>query len=196
MPLVVDHEVRRREVAEIAYGLIVQGSTDAATVRNVAATAGYSTNIVSHYFAGKKDLLQATFDLSLASSWELLVGAINTGDLQQALEALLPIHDVQRHNWRVWFAFWGAAVADQDFAGQQAEQIQNFRLILRNFYRDSGFCPASLSVEEMDDLARATVSVIIGLATQASFDPQDWPAAKQRKVISDHINFLKSQMAS
>jgi AcrR family transcriptional regulator len=64
MPLVVDHDLRRREVAEIAYGLIAQGSTDAATVRNVAAEAGYSTNIVSHYFSGKKDLLQATFDLS------------------------------------------------------------------------------------------------------------------------------------
>ena len=194
MPLVVDHEVRRREVAEIAYGLIVKGSTDAATVRNVAAAAGYSTNIVSHYFSGKKDLLQATFDLSLASSWELLVNAINTGDLQQVLEALLPIDDIQSHNWRIWFAFWGAAVSDQDFAEQQAKQAQNIRLILRNFYTESGFCPASLSTEAVEDLARTTVSIIVGLATQASFDPVDWPAEKQRKVIRDHIHFLESQM--
>jgi TetR/AcrR family transcriptional regulator, transcriptional repressor of bet genes len=194
MPLVVDHDIRRREVAEIAYGLIAQGSTDAATVRNVAAVAGYSTNIVSHYFAGKKDLLQATFDLSLVSSWERVSRAIETGDIHQVLEALLPIDEIQCNNWRIWFAFWGAAVSDHEFADQQMQQARNIRQILKDFYIESGLCSTNLSEDDVDNLARSTVSVIVGLATQASFDPDDWPPSKQRHVINDHINFLKAQV--
>lgn len=191
MPLIVDHEARRREVTEIAYGLIARGGMDAATVRKVADETGYSTNIVSHYFAGKRDLLQATFDLSLARSKERFFREIETGNLDQALEALLPIDEAQRQNWRIWFAFWAAAVSYQGFADQQARQVRNIRLILKNFFLESGFFPSTLPDEEVENLARTTVSIVVGLATQASFDPDDWPPEQQRAVIRNHINYLK-----
>jgi AcrR family transcriptional regulator len=49
MPLIVDREKRRRKVAAIATKMIAREGPDAVTVRDVAAAAGYSTKVISHY---------------------------------------------------------------------------------------------------------------------------------------------------
>ena len=57
MPRVVDHEARRAEVAAVAADLIAQRGLDGVSVRDVAAAGGYSTTVVTHYFASKRELL-------------------------------------------------------------------------------------------------------------------------------------------
>jgi AcrR family transcriptional regulator len=65
MPRVVDHEARRAEVVAALWRVVSRDGLDAATVRRVAAETGMSTSVVSHYFAGKEDLLRAAFRLVL-----------------------------------------------------------------------------------------------------------------------------------
>ena len=57
MPRVVDHEARRAEVAAVAADLIARRGLDGVSVRDVAAAGGYSTTVVTHYFASKRELL-------------------------------------------------------------------------------------------------------------------------------------------
>jgi AcrR family transcriptional regulator len=92
LPIHVDHDERRRELTKIAYNLIAGGGTEAATIRKMAEAAGYSTMIVSHYFANKKALLQATYDLSKESSFNRLETAGETGDLQVVLEGYCQVN--------------------------------------------------------------------------------------------------------
>jgi len=61
MPRIVDHEERRAEVAAAVWRIVSRDGLEAATVRRVAAETGMSTSVVSHYFAGKDDLLRLAF---------------------------------------------------------------------------------------------------------------------------------------
>ena len=55
----VDHEQRRLRIAEFAINLIAAEGLSAATVRRIAADAGFSTTAITHYFADKQELLDA-----------------------------------------------------------------------------------------------------------------------------------------
>jgi len=57
MPRIVDHEERRAEVAAAVWRIVSRDGLEAATVRRVAAETGMSTSVVSHYFAGKDELV-------------------------------------------------------------------------------------------------------------------------------------------
>ena len=190
MPRVVDHDARRAEVAKVAYDLIAEGGAEVATIRKVASAAGYSTTIVSHYFTSKKDLLQAVIDLSLSLSQNHVLAASSSGDLQSVLEAILPISEVQKQNWRIWFGFWGEAVSDHDFGDQQARQSRGTLELMKIFMLQAGYCSSKAPKVEAENLARRTLSVVNGLATLASFDPDYWPAERQKKVIEEYVQSL------
>src|SRR5919198_1840349 len=66
MPRIVDHEQRRAEVAAAVWRIVSRDGLEAATVRRVAAETGMSTSVVSHYFAGKDDLLRLAFRIVVA----------------------------------------------------------------------------------------------------------------------------------
>ena len=68
MPLIVDHEFRRKEVAAVASQLIARAGLEAVTIRDVAQAAGCSTAIVSHYFHNKRELLLFTYRYSIESA--------------------------------------------------------------------------------------------------------------------------------
>ena len=66
MPKVVDIAERRSELAAAAAQLIARSGVGAATIREVAAEAGWTTGALTHYFADKRELLLFTFASSLA----------------------------------------------------------------------------------------------------------------------------------
>jgi Uncharacterized protein conserved in bacteria len=61
MPAVIDHDARRNTLAEIAADLLATGGVESATVRAVAAAAGFSTKAVTHYFPDKRALMLLTY---------------------------------------------------------------------------------------------------------------------------------------
>ena len=57
MPRYVDHDARRRHMAETAADLVGRDGLEALTFRNVAEAARSSTTVLTHYFADKSELL-------------------------------------------------------------------------------------------------------------------------------------------
>ncbi len=183
-------EPRRADIIRVAYELISSGGTEAATIRKMAEAAGYSTMVVSHYFANKKAIMQATYDLSKDSSFLRQKAAGKSGKLQKVMEALVPIDPIQKKNWRIWFAFWNASLSDADFAKQQRDVVKSTRRWLKDFMRESSFIDENMPEDELGRLVRQILSVVVGIATQASFDQRDWPAKRQREVICDFISHM------
>ena len=64
MPRVVDVEQRRAELTDATARLIAKSGIGAATMRDVAAEAGWTTGALTHYFTDKRDLLLHTFRAS------------------------------------------------------------------------------------------------------------------------------------
>src|SRR3954464_14500290 len=107
MPKIVDIAQRRAELTEATARLIARSGIEAATMREIAAEAGWTTGALTHYFADKRELLLATFEASLAarrSRRAELNDASAGARLRASLEGALPIDEDRRRHWLVTLA--------------------------------------------------------------------------------------------
>lgn len=192
MPRQVDHDARRLEVAEVAARLIAQVGVERVTVRELAKAAGYSTAIVSHYFADKRQLLLFTYQSAAQNAQERVNSVLSTApdDLEGCLTALLPLDEARHRDWQVWLSFWGMAIGDPEFAEVQRRRVIGSRKmiqgVLEAMARKGNLSPDT----DFDLLSRQLLTIVNGLAVQAGFDPADWPAERQQNVLSKAIEPL------
>jgi len=63
MPKIVDHAARREEIAEALWRVVRRDGIRAASVRTIAAEAGWSAGAVRYYFPDQDGLLSFAMDL-------------------------------------------------------------------------------------------------------------------------------------
>lgn len=196
MPLVVDHPKRRSEIVELVARIIATRGLEAVTVRSVAEAAGCSTAVVSHYFAGKRDLLLRCYQFAEARSNALLeaAAAAHNGDLAETLDVLLPHHPQARESWLVWVAFWGVAIADPEFSVVQQQQIKESQGRIARLLAASPRQKSGASDSHNRDAATNLLTMLMGIAVQAAFDPADWPRERQRRQLAVAIRNCEVQL--
>lgn len=177
MPRFVDHDQRRDFVTEVAAALIAESGVEALTVRRVAAAAGFSTTVVSHYFEDKRDLLRSTFRAAAhrASQHFETAARAEGRTVTSCLEALLPLDDTTRRDWQLFIAFWAMAASDEELNLEHRRRLRSARTrIFRVLSEDYG--------TDRDDLRAAAsglLTTVHGIATQAMFDPDYWTPRRQ-----------------
>jgi AcrR family transcriptional regulator len=182
MPKLVDYDERRSELAEAAANLIARAGIGAATMRDVAAEAGWTTGALTHYFADKRELLLFTFQASLERRRAAREASDTTDPLAQlisSLEGALPSDDDRRRHWTVTIAFCAQATGDADLAAAQRDAYREFRAHLAGLVRRRGIAtgrPAEI-------LAERLIAAADGIAVQALFDPELWPPAHQLAML-------------
>lgn len=184
MPAIIDHASRRTALAEVAANLVASGGSEAATVRAVAAAAGFSTKAVTHYFPDKRALMLLTYRHAALSSKARTEASQpeGRGDIAALLHALLPTDPKVERDWRVWFSFWGIAIADPEFAAEQRKRVRDFvARIAEVLAADPAY--AHLEPGQCPGIASALLGALIGLVTQAIFDPDAWPGPAQAQAI-------------
>ena len=189
MPAAVDHDEKREAIARIAADLIAEHGLDAATIRQVAAAAGYSTTVVTHYFASKRAMLLAAYRHAAESTQQRFdtLAADGSADPLARLEILLPIDEEGRRAWRVYLQYWPLADHDEELAAEQRWWAANGLSLIRTALLQ--LCPA---IEDIDDKAAIALSALLGIAIQASFDPRGWPASRQCAMWQAHCQQLIS----
>jgi AcrR family transcriptional regulator len=192
MPKVVDIEQRRLQLAEAAAQLIARAGVGAATLRDVAAEAGWTTGALTHYFADKRELLLFTFKSSLAgrhaardSRAERLPGQ----SLVESLEGALPLDEERRRHWMVTIAFCAQAAGDDELSAAQRDAYREFRGQIAELAADCG------AGDDAGALAERLIAVADGIALQAIFDPAAWSAPRQVARLHETIGPLLAAMA-
>lgn len=185
MPRLVDHEQRRAEVAAVARSVIVRSGLEALTVREVAKAAGYSTAIVSHYFADKRQFLLYIYRWTAMRAEARVRARFDAAphDLLASIESLLPIEEERRQDWLVWFAFWGWAASDPEFAREQRSQTRMARDMVASLIAAAIRDGTLIAETDHADLALRLITLVDGIAIQAIFDPDDWSGDRQRAAI-------------
>lgn len=182
MPRVVDVDVRRREIVEATIRLIARGGLEAATMRDIAAEAGWTTGVVNHYFADKRELLRSTLTHSirrrLASRGHAEVRA-PAQRLRDELAAALPLDDEGRMHWLVTAAFLSQAAGDAELAGVQRDAYRAFRANVAELVVESDGVEMPVALERAERL----IASIDGVAMQAMFDGESWPAERQLGLL-------------
>ncbi|MEU8636096.1 TetR/AcrR family transcriptional regulator [Amycolatopsis sp. NPDC048633] len=118
VPKRVDHQQRRREIAEAVFRIAAHHGLAAVTLRAVAAEAGISMNLVQYYFPAKDDMLRFAWGRMVELSAEraaVEVGrALETGDarvvVRAYLAAVLPSDERARLLCAVQIAYFAADV--------------------------------------------------------------------------------------
>lgn len=185
MPIVVDHEQRRREVAEVAADLIARLGLERVTVREIAAATGFSTTVVSHYFRDKRELLMLAYRLAAARARRRIDAARGDGTqrLRQSVEALLPLDEASRRDWSVWLAFWSVAATDAEFGAEQRRRSRETLDLVRRLVADA----LGSTGGDATPAAERLLTAVYGIAMQAVFDPARWPAKRQREAVAAEL---------
>ena len=181
MPKTVDVDERRQEITDAAARLIARAGIGAATMREVAAEAGWTTGSITHYFADKRELLLHTLQASLASrrgqrGSRQVEGP--AGALRETLAEALPLDDASRRHWMVTVAFCAQAAGDAEMARVQRDAYRDFRALVEKLIRR---CIGELpnAAQDPQRMAEQLIAFTDGVALQALFDPESWPRQRQ-----------------
>jgi len=189
MPRTVDHEARRAALVEVTAQHIAGVGIEGVRLRDVARAAGWTTGAVSHYFPDKRTLLLTTFRSRTEASSRLFDAAARTrpGVLAASIDALLPLDEERTLNWRVWLAFWGAAVGDEELAGEQHRRQLLFTERLARTVRGAQELGEARPDLDVDQTARFLAALVDGVSIQAVFAPDVWPPAEQCRFVRRHL---------
>jgi AcrR family transcriptional regulator len=186
MPRVVDHEERRASVAAAVWRIVAREGVEAVTVRRVAAETGMSTSVVSHYFAGKDDLLQLAFHLVVERTATRARQAAPGERTRALLAAALPLDDERRTEARIWFSLLGLAIARPELAADQRRTYAQWRDAVAEAMRDEGLDPRADALAE----AAALIGMVDGLTVQAAFAPGELPPERQLALLDERLREL------
>jgi TetR/AcrR family transcriptional regulator, transcriptional repressor of bet genes len=147
-------DVRRAALLDAAVACLVNQGPTRVTTRSIAAEAGVSSGLLSHYFEDKEDLLKAAYrhlrellseaeDQALASAGDdpgnRLRAFLLTGFREPFLGAI---------HLRARVVFWSLAVSDPEFAAVHNEIYADWELRLSNLIHPfiPGITPADRTV--------------------------------------------------
>jgi len=164
MPKVVDVEFRRQEFLQASVAMVAREGLAAATLRRIADAAGCTTGALTHYFPNRDVLLVDTLRWVHRSAGERMTRIAKQtpddyGRLTAVVEEALPLHPHSLIEWRVWLAFWGAAMTDAGLTEENRRRYDQWQAFVRTLV--APFVPvASLAFE-----TRQLVMLIDGLGT-------------------------------
>lgn len=172
MPKIIDHDERRSEIVDVTWKLITEGGIEAATMREIAAAAGFANGALKRYFPAKEDIIAATYDRALA-----VVGAYVPKDHPRGLAGLreyclaaMPIDQERIEAGRVLLAFWSMSLYSPTLHAKYQQHLKAWRADLAQFLRegreDGDIVTATPDAQLVDEIvllnAGATMMSLLG----------------------------------
>jgi TetR/AcrR family transcriptional regulator, transcriptional repressor of bet genes len=192
MPKIVDHDLRRDEIALVTCRVVAQYGLERATIVRIAREAGYTTGMVAHYFDTKQDIIVAALRLILRRIEQRLApkDAAPSPDLLALLTEALPVDETRYIECVFYIAFWGQVPADR-----RLRRINGWlhREYLRLFER----CLARAWPEWLqwpqptrEAVLRSVITFINGITASTVASRSDWPAARQISQLRLQLELL------
>jgi AcrR family transcriptional regulator len=189
VPKIVDHEERRRAIAEATALLIASVGIEQITVRGIERDTGFSKGIIQHYFSNKAELLTSALDWAnqryIRREQRALADAGATGlaALEIRLENLLPFTKEIREEWKIRLQILGLATVNSELAARDAKRLSLARNRITKDLRIAkarGELRAGLSAE---DAAQRTMVVATGTNAMAVVNPTHFTRQRLRKIM-------------
>ncbi|MFF8373353.1 TetR/AcrR family transcriptional regulator [Streptomyces lydicus] len=195
MPKQVDHESRRRQIAEAVCQLADESGLEGVTLRDVAARAQVSMGAVQRCFGTKEEMLVFALGHVGEQVTERLSARLTASPAQSARTALghaasevSLVQEERRAEARVWLAFAAQAAVSSSLAE-----------ILRSNYADLHKVFTQLIAEGCDTpdperAARTLLALADGLTTHVLIGHLSPTAALD--VLDGHLNQLWNERVS
>ncbi|MDG4800702.1 TetR/AcrR family transcriptional regulator [Micromonospora sp. WMMD980] len=189
MPKIVDHDARRAELAEAMWRVVYRDGVGAATVRSIAAEAGWSPSALRHYFATQTELLVFAMDHVMAKATERFTAEHRTGTAREVaqgvLEELLPLDRQRVREAEVWLLLAARAQADPAARERMTQADDGVR-------RAAELAVTLLTGDRpADDGATARLHALLdGLTLHALLHPDGMTPQRLRDLLGAHLDQL------
>ncbi|MEU2913480.1 TetR/AcrR family transcriptional regulator [Streptomyces massasporeus] len=192
MPRQVDHEARREAISQAVWRVVSDSGLEGLTLRAVAASAGCTTGMVTHYFADKKALLahaRTEMHRRMAARIDTLpVGESARDRLYAVAEQALPL-DAERHlEAVVWSQFLLSTRNDPALLAEHIRSHSSW--INRLTALVQAACPDRLEPADLQARVRSLVACLDGLALNAVTGPVAYPPDLQRRVLETQLDLI------
>jgi AcrR family transcriptional regulator len=192
MPRVVDHEQRREELAAALWRLVLRDGIEAASVRRVAAEAGWSTGSLRHYFETQAELLAFAMELVVQRVTARVEALTPDPDPRvmaaRLLHEVLPL-DAERHaEMQVWLAFTSRSFVEPG--------LRTLRDRAHTGLRSLCVIAAELlgvPSRERERAAERLHALTDGLALHAVLDPATTTPTRQVQLLEDALDDLAAR---
>ncbi|WP_091231244.1 TetR/AcrR family transcriptional regulator [Microbacterium sp. 3J1] len=190
MPRVVDHDERRRQIAEALLVVAARDGHENVSSRAVAKELGVATGALWHYFDGFDDVVRAAA-AEVTRRTDERIAAATTGlrglaRLDALMREVLPVDDRTRTEARVVVGFWGrlAAIAPVPDAGAPtlATWQESIREALSEAIADGALRPDT----PIDALIALLRAITYGQQVVEVTEPQD--AASHLAVLESILS--------
>jgi TetR/AcrR family transcriptional repressor of bet genes len=195
MPKVVDHEARRAALGQAVWRVALRRGLEEATMREIAAEAGWSTGVLAHYFADKDELVRFAFRLVVERASARYLAAAEAEDavdrIRAALRETLPLDEERLAEARVWLAFLGRSLSHPGLAEERRTFYAQWRASLAGLIED-GLRRGDLRAgRDAEAEAVGLIALVDGLALQAVSDPTALDPARQEKLLDAAVERLR-----
>jgi len=198
LPKVVDHEQKRKLIAESAWSIIEEKGIEHASIRAVAAAAGLSPGALRHYFSTQDELLLFIVDYYLTrgvarAEERLEISPIPMEAAKEILLQLLPLDAEKRTSVGVWWIFAIRSLTSLALQVKKDELTDGLHYLTQavlEILAKGRLLPSSVDIQlETFRLA----AIVEGLTILALLRPELYTPKTVEQIVTRHLQELCSQ---
>lgn len=184
MPRVVDRTERLGDIATAVRSVLERDGVEQVTMRNVAHELGSTTGLLTHWVPDRAGLLHLALRATADDQTARAAAALRRRphDVAAALEEFLPIDDARRADMKVWLGFWALAISDPVLRAEHRDRYRSFRSQMVEY-----LCGVGVGVKAARTATDHLMTSVDGVAVAATFDPDYWTPARQRRHVREVI---------
>ncbi|MEV4087994.1 TetR/AcrR family transcriptional regulator [Nonomuraea fuscirosea] len=196
MPKIVDHDARRRHIAEAVHRVIHAKGMESVSLREVAAEAGMSMGAVQYYVTTKDQMLLLALERIAIWIGERVaaVAADRTTPLdvlRATILELLPLDEERRYLNRIGLAFQASSVVSEDQAAAMRAGYAALLALLTDQIsaaQSAGQLAAHLEAAKEASLLYAFAQGIVNPTLVGHYTPDDVAA-----LLDHHLSRLRAK---
>jgi AcrR family transcriptional regulator len=195
-------EKRRADLVQAAIRCLSEGGMSAFKLERIAAEAGVSLGLLSHYFTDKNELLTEVYRAALYEDVTRTIAELDDLDapgspaerLCRIMDAIIAPEYLKPANLTVWLALWGEIVVNP--ALKRAH-----RILYRSYVSSLATLIGTVAQERRrtvnaTEIARSLQALIDGLFLERALDRQAVAHADFRRASYEFLELHLGRLAS
>ncbi len=194
--MATSQNLRRLEVAEAAWRVIVRDGLDRTSMRAIAQELGCTTGVVTHHFRDKQELILFALNQvtqRLQTGMEVAIEKMSGVErLVEMLFAFLPLDNERRDILKVWVAFLGYAIGRESLMAEHQRCAAQLREVIIQELRKLQSAELIRADVEPEIEANALLALVNGVSLDSLIQDKCLTPTQQKIVIGNYVNQLLS----
>ena len=163
-------------------------------MRAISEEAGYSTGVLTHYFADKDALVLAALRATVDRARQRVEAARSARAMtavRRLLQAELISDDEDRVDQRVWLAFYAQAPFSELLAAEERAIDHEWRALAIQFLAEAAEAGEVRPGLDLAFEADRLLALVDGISAMAMFDSRYWTRRHQLETLDRHLRTLE-----